>query len=593
MWRRIVLGLVVIAMSSGTVFSYEQYVEDVVSGNQTVCRWTRLAVERHLRDLERQNTTEFPFYFDHDEARRSISFAHQLQHSQGFTGSLRLESWQQFGWASTFGWRRQSDGLRRFTKIYREVARKNGKTFEAAAMVNYAWHAEKEPGPEAYCLAVDREQAKKPYSEIVKQNLSNPSLARRVREYRTGSGTLVKLKDTAAFIRPVPRDAKRQDSWNPYVILVDEYHAHPTNELINVFESGMGARRRPLTIIITTAGTNLQGPAFEEERSALTRILDGTVSPAPEHYWGIIYTLDDGDDYNDRSVWPKANPNIGVSFNEEYLDQRIQEAVISPRKLSDVLTKNFNMWLQSDTRWLNDNAWMGCDSPVNEESLRGRDAFGGLDLASHLDITALAWAFPPTDAEMVYQLVWRFFIPESFWVGSQLYEGEAGIIKRSELDRVPYRDWWRSGHVIATPGDVIDYAFVEDVIREDMQKFNIREAAYDPWNASEITSHLEDSLDLVQYRQSYGTMSPATKTFERLVMAQQVAHGGHPVSRWMMSNTEIKSDRQDNIMPMKPKRDVRGKRIDGIVAAIMALHRAALHKESESSYERRGVRTLG
>jgi phage terminase large subunit-like protein len=581
MWRRFLVAAFIGVALVNNAFTYHQYAVDVRSGEQVACKWTRLAVDRWFRDLDRQGTDDFPYVFDEPRAQRYISFAHQLEHTQGFSGKIELEPWQQFAWANIFGWVHRDTGLRRFTKAYREVARKNGKTVEGGAMMNAAWHLDGEIGAEQFFLAVDRNQARKAYDEAVRQNTQNRVLAARVKEYRS-SHRLTKLNDPAAFMTPVSRDHKSQDSWNPHAILVDEYHAHPTNELINVYESGMGARKQPLTLIITTAGTNTNGPAYQEERNLITKILEGSISPVPEHIWGIIYTLDDGDRWEDPSVWVKSNPNLGVSFYREYLEKRISEAQGSPRKASDVLTKNFNVWLNSETRWMDHSVWMRGSAAVNEEKLEGSGACGGLDLSMTTDITALCWAFPEQE-DGRHPLLWRFFIPED------------ELVDRAHRDQVDYAAWIRAGYMIATPGQTVDYDVVLEVIREDANRFGARSIGYDPWHAGNFERELDGEIELIKYPQRYSGMAVPTQLFERYVIDGKIAHGDNPVAAWMMSNVELKEDRQGNIMPMKPRRDAYGKRIDGIVAAIMALHQVtsgdgyASNAEWESLVLSRGI----
>ena len=571
---------------SSPVFAYYQYAADVRSGDQVACKWVKLAVDRWYSDLDRQGTTEFPWIFDERRANRYIEFTRRLEHTQGFSGTFDPEPWQQFAIANIFGWVHQDTGLRRFRKSYREVARKQGKTFTAAAELNAALHLDGEHGPEIFCLAVDRDQAMKAYTYVREQNENHALLAKRLKFYEGQAPKLIGAKsednptglDKSTLVRPVTKDAKKQDSWNPHVVLVDEYHAHKTNELISVYESGMGARKQPLTLIITTAGTNYDGPAYQEERATLTRMLSGEI-PMLERFWGIIYTLDDGDDYTDERVWIKANPNLGVSIYEDYLRDRVEEAIASPRKSVDVLTKNFNVWQSSETRWMSPEVWQRNNHPVDEESLVGAKPAGGLDLSLTTDITALAWAFPANESGR-HPMIWRFFLP-----GDRLTE-------RIRRDRVPYDLWIRQGWIIACPGETIDYEIVAQTIIQDAEKFGAERIGYDPWHAGDVEDSVKHAIDLVKYRQNYSDMSNPSLMFEHLTINGQIAHGGNPVMTWMISNTEVKSDRQANIMPMKPRRDAYGKRIDGVPAGIMALDIVRGGSPESSVYEGRGVRTL-
>jgi len=576
-----------VAVSGHTEYTAEHYMEDVLSGRQVACKWVKLAVERQILDLDRaaRRDPEFPYYFDRDQAKRAIDFTQQLRHTQGEWANprlhdtrLKLEPWQQFIDWVTFGWRREG-GVRRFTRCYIEVARKNGKTVMGAAIGNYVCFLDspREPGAEGYCVATKKEQAKKSWDEMRMQVEKHPFLRNKIRTYKQSS-TLV-VPGTATRIRLIGKDSQTEDGMNPHFVLVDEYHAHTDHSMLEVMESAMGARRQPLVYIITTAGFDKNSVCYQEEHSLAERILERSIQPVPEKVFVIIYTLDEGDDWTDRRVWVKANPNLGVSVSYEYLEERVQEALQSPTKQNDVLTKNFNMWTQAQTRWIPDEKWVSCAGEIDEEALVGRPCYVGLDLSATVDITAYCLCFPAIAGGEKYRLLWRFFMPEE------------GLLERERRDRVPYLTWRDQGLIIATPGDVIDYDAVKQELDRDLKRYVVQEISFDPWHAQEISNHYTAAgLSMLEIRQTYNGMAGYTATFEKKVLAGEILHDGNPVMRWMLSNTEVKSDRQDNIMPMKPRRDASGKRIDGVVAAIMALGRAVSVRESARSvYEERGM----
>jgi phage terminase large subunit-like protein len=570
------------------VYSAEQYIDDVKHGRVVVCKWVRLAVERHLEDLERQGSTEFPYHFDEAQARRAIDFIQQLHHTKGewanprkHNPQIRLEPWQQFIAWSVFGWR-DSGGYRRFNKVYMEVGRKNGKTVYAAGIGNYAFLMDRprEIGPEVYAIATKRDQAKIVWSEAERQIRAHQFLKTKTRTYKQSS-TIV-IPGTASQFRPLGQDSDTEDGLNPHCVIVDEYHAHPDNRMINVMESGMGSRRQPLTFIITTAGFDKNSACYQEERTLVTQMLEGDLDPKPENYFGIIYTLDEGDDWTNPEVWIKANPNLGVSVRWEYIEGRVQTALHSPRKQNDVLTKNLNIWTQAETRWIRSEVWSRGNIPAEEEALTGRPCYVGMDLSASQDITALVYDFPPVEPGEPHKQVYRFFIP-----------GDT-ITEKSRKDKVPYNVWVKNGLVHATPGDVIDYDYIEQVLLEDAEKFEFMEIAYDPWKAQEIVNHLtEAGFTMVPIYQRYSGMAVHTDAFEKAILAGAIAHGGNPVMQWMISCTEVKSDRQGNIMPMKPERSATGRRIDGVVAGIMAYGRAVVnHGENGSVYDDRDLVVL-
>jgi phage terminase large subunit-like protein len=580
--RRLLLVIFISVVFMTTQYTAAQYIKDVTSGKQVACKWVKLAVERHLNDLKRaeKKDPDFPYYFDEKAAKRVIDFKQQLRHTQGEWANprlhdtrIRLEPWQQFIDWVLFGWRREG-GYRRFNKSYIEVAKKNGKTTGAAATANYCFLVDqpREIGPEIYCIATKKDQARKAWDEMKNQIEKDPFLRNKTRVYKQHS-TIV-IPGTPAKVRLLGKDSKTEDGLNPHFTLVDEYHAHPDNSMLEVMESAEGAREQPLIYIITTSGFNKDSACYQEEHMLSERVLEGSADPKPENFFCIIFTLDEEDDWTDPKVWIKSNPNIGVSLRWEFLEDRIKSALHSPAKQNKVKTKNLNIWTQAETRWILDEVWMKCNFPVDPEALLGRSCFGGMDLSASQDITAIVYTFPPLGNEELYQQLYRFFIPGD------------NIIEREQRDKVSYSYWVEKGLVIATPGDVIDYDFIEQQFLEDAGKYDIQETAYDPWRAHEVVNHMtNEGLTMVPIRQSYFGMASPTDIFEKKVLGRKVAHGGNPIMRWMVSCTEVKSDRQGNIMPMKPRRETTGKRIDGVTAGIMSLGRAAINTEPDASIE--------
>ena len=558
-----------------------QYIKDVTSGKVTTCNWVKLAVKRHLDDLERSKDPSFPYYFDEKSAIRKITFSQDQRHIKGEWAKQRLkltlEPWQQFIDWCLFGWKRKTTHTRRFTKAYIEVARKNGKTLMAATTANFCLFADGEEGAEVYFCATKRDQAKIAWSDAHAQIQKNPILKNKTSTFKMSS--TVTLAGTSSFMRPVGQDSDTEDGLNPHFVLVDEYHAHRSSDLINVMEDGMGSRTQPLLYIITTAGYDKNSPCHTEERTMITGMLDGTLDPKPEHVFGVIYSLDEGDDWTDQKVWVKANPNLGVSVYPEFLKSQISQALASPQKQNSVLTKNFNIWTQAVSRWIGAETWDACIGTMPD--LRGRKCFAALDLSTNIDITAWVLCFPPQDMEKQYNFLYRFFIPEE------------NLREREQRDKVPYSLWIDQGWVSATPGNVIDYDFIEAQILEDAEVYDIQEAAYDPWNSTSIINNLnEEEISMVPFRQGFASMSPASKEFEKKVLAKELNHGNNPVIKWMVSCTELKTDPAGNIKPVKPDRQKSGKRIDGVVASIMALDRACQVEPATSAYDERGVLSI-
>jgi phage terminase large subunit-like protein len=566
-------------------YTAEKYISGVKLGKITACKWAKLAVSRHLNDLKRIGKKDFPYHFDAEYAKRAVDFIQQLEHTKGKSANrsvnddicIKLEPWQQFIIWQLEGWR-DKEGFRRFTRAYIEVARKNGKTTLAAALANFHFFADKprEIGPEIYFAATKQQQAALAWEESDRQIRRHPVLNKLAQTYR--SNKHIVIPSTAAVMRPLGRDSKTEDGLNPSFAVIDEYHAHPDSGMIDVIESGMGAREQPLLIIITTAGNNYTGPCIEEH-GHLKKMLEGSIPPV-NNFFGIIYTLDENDDWKNPKAWVKANPNLGVSVDIKRLEEQIALAASSTVKITNIKTKRLNIWCKPVLGWIGFDAWKNCGKvKYAENELTGRACCGGMDLSSTQDISALCLSFRPQSEGEPYKHLYRFYIPEE------------KVSEKEDLDKVPYRAWVDEGLIIATPGDVIDYDFIERDILNWAAAYEIKEFAYDPFHALEIVNHLKNAgVNMIPIQQGYRMMAPMCSVFEKHVLSKEMAHNGNPVMAWMVSCVEMKSDRQGNVMPMKPRRGSSGKRIDGVVANIMALGRASFQTYAEKSvYEERGL----
>jgi phage terminase large subunit-like protein len=322
----------------------------------------------------------------------------------------------------------------------------------------------------------------------------------------------------------------------------------------------MGARRQPLSWIITTAGVYDPESIGWELHERATQVLDGVIED--DTFFAFIAAADEGDDFTDPATWAKANPNLGISVKLEYMAEQCDRAKTTPSYLNTFLRYHLNIWTQQRDRWIPIERWNECTRVVDESALLGRSCYGGLDLSATTDLTALALCFPQDDG--FFDLVFRVWCPKDT------------IIRRSKEDRVQYDAWERSGWLIPTPGNVVDYAFVVAEIAALADRYQIEELAYDPWNATQTAIELGDrGLLCVEFRQGYQSMSEPSKAFEKLVTSHKIGHatpkGINPLVRWALSNAAIKRDPAENIKP--DKSSARG-RIDPIVAAIMATGRA-------------------
>jgi phage terminase large subunit-like protein len=505
------------------------------------------------------------YWYDPEAAERVVTFIESLcRHSKGeWRGQLIvLEAWQKDELLRPlFGWMR-ADGTRLFRIAYVEMARKNAKSTIAAAIGLYLLAGDQEGGAEVYSSATKRDQAKIVHDAAVAMVKASPELRRWIKSQRFN----LSCERLGSKFEPLSSDSNTLDGLNPHGNIVDELHAHKDRTLWDVLDTGMGARRQPLTFGITTGGTYEPESIGWQLHEHAIKVLEGVLKD--DAFFTLVCCADPEDDWRKPETWWKANPNLGVSVRGDFLAAQCQKAEQQPSFLNEFLRKHLNIWTQQQDRWLPIEKWNACDEDrprvwhvARETELEGQACYAGLDLSTKLDLTALVLAFAPEPG--VLELLPRFWVPE------------ATIARRSKQDRVPYDAWQRDGWLIATPGDVVDYDFIRADVGRLAARFGIQEIGFDPWNATQIATQLSgDGLQMVEVRQGYKTLSEPCKEFEKLITAGRVRHGGHPILRWMVSNVSLRRDPNDNIAPDKSSS---GDRIDGVVAAIMALSRQIVH----------------
>lgn len=522
------------------------YVDRVLSGERVAGELEILAVKRYLDDVE--NATEKGFYFDEKAAKLVFAFFTLLKHFKGeWAGKeFELEDWQCFIIWNVFGWKTK-DGRRRFSEAGVEVARKNGKTTFAAGIALYMLELDGEPGAEIYSAAVDKDQASVCW-DAAKAMVGQSEKLQRSISY---SKTSIFDEKTASFYKPLSKETKNKDGLNPHCAICDELHAWPTDEIFGLISTGMGARRNPLIFCITTAGKNMTLPYYDR-RTHYVNILKGIKNE--ESTFCIIYSPDKGDDWHDVSTWSKASPNYGISVYEEYYQTEFEKAKNKGGTTEvDFKTKNLNMWVDAPDVWIPDDKVLLCDLGTKDEDLIGKECYAGLDLASEVDINALALYFPTQKA-----VKYHFWIPE-------------GKVLQKE-DRVDYRLWKEQGFMQITPGDVIDIDWITADIDKELKKYDVKNIAYDPAKAYNgvVQGLQKNGYDGVmeEYRQDIRNMSEPTKKLEGMLMSAGIDLMKNPVIRWMLRNVVVYHDPNDNIK-LDKKRST--EKIDGVVATVNAI----------------------
>lgn len=527
----------------------EAYVRGVLDGTTAACQWARLACERHERDKVAGRWRWSPRH-----AERVCVFLERLVHIKGEWARrplkqrlIKLEPWQCFAICSVFGWLRE-DGTRRYRQAYEEVPRKNAKSTKAAGIGLYMLTADGEEGAEVYSGATTEHQAWEVFGPARMMALKSPDFAAHY-QVLIGAEQLTRI-DSAAKFEPLIGDPG--DGASPSCALVDEYHEHQTARLYDAMQTGMGARRQPLQLVITTAGSNIAGPCYAL-RDHATRVLLGLVED--EETWACIWTIDDGDDWTDPKVWRKANPNFGVSVMEDFLDARRREAMQRAGRQAIILCKHLNVWSRTHTRWINPMQWDACRvDGLRRLNFAGAPCWIGLDLASKIDMAALVMLFSAGDNRIA--AFGRYFLPEAT---VELPENEH------------YRTWRAQGLLTVTDGDVIDYDAIEQVIDEVKSQHEIRCVAYDPYQATQFSTRmLAKGVPMVEVGATVKNFSDPMKSLEAAVIAAALEHDGDPVLAWAASNVVAHRDAKDNVYPRKERNE---NKIDPIVALIMALGR--------------------
>lgn len=526
-----------------------QYVENVKNQTFPTGRYELLAVERFERDLENEE-----YYFDWDTVLEQLTFiSTKCKHSKGSLAGqfVKLEPWQSFILANVYGFRRKSNNRRKYRKALIEVARKNGKTTLLAGIALYhLLEMDKEAGAEIYSIATKVDQSKISWNIAKAMVNQNDYLSNRIVIYQN------KLVYNNSIFVPLASESKKTDGLNPSMVIADEIHAFPDGDMVDVMTTGMGARENPLLFQITTAGFDMNGYGYKEHEYA-TSILEGSIED--ESYFSIVFALDEDDDYQDTANWRKANPNLNISVYPEYLESTFNEAKSSPAKLNSFKVKNLCLWQNVSTRWIDYSIWEKNIGTFDASTLNGAVAYGGIDLSTNLDLTAFVLNFPPQKEGDKHKKLYHFFLPEE------------GIIEKEREDKVPYRYWAEQGYLTLTEGAVIDYQVVSEKIQKWLNLYNIQYIAADRWRLLDLTRLMPEYEDIfIEFSQGIRAMSPASLEYERQIKLGNFETNNNPIMNWMIGNTEIKLDENNNIKVVKPKRDKTGKRIDGVIADIMA-----------------------
>ena len=530
-----------------------------------------------MRKLKKYKPTKFmakTSHYNKDAADYAVMFIESLCHTKGTWAGKPFEliDWQEQIIRDLFGVLKPN-GYRQFNTAYIEIPKKQGKSELAAAVALLLLCGDGEERAEVYGCAADRNQAKIVFDVAVDMVRFCPALSKRVKILE--SQKKITYLPTNSSYQVLSADVANKHGFNTHGVIFDELHTQPNRKLFDVMLQGSGdARMQPLYFLITTAGNDTNSICYEVHQKAIDIAEGRKVDPT---FYSVIYGAAEDEDWTDPKVWKKANPSLGITVGIDKVKAACESAQQNPGEENAFRQLRLNQWVKQSVRWMPMDKWDACAFPVSEDDLEGRICYGGLDLSSTTDITAFVLVFPPLDEEDKYYVLPYFWIPEET------------LDLRVRRDHVPYDLWERQGTLMTTEGNVVHYGYIEKFIEQLGERFNIREIAFDRWGAVQMVQNLEGmGFTVVPFGQGFKDMSPPTKELMKLTLEQRIAHGGHPVLRWMMDNIFIRTDPAGNIKADKEKST---EKIDGAVAAIMALDRAIRcgNDTSASVYDSRGI----
>ncbi|MEI7672330.1 MAG: terminase TerL endonuclease subunit [Deltaproteobacteria bacterium] len=454
------------------------------------------------------------------------------------------------------------DGFRQYRTCYTEIPKKNGKSELCAALGLYMLTNDKEDGAEVYLAAADREQASIVYQAAATMVSNNPELSKHIKRLDSRKRLVYAKKNS--FLQVLSSESYTKHGLSPSCVIVDEIHAHPNGELYEILTAGSDyGRRQQVVLIITTAGIYDRNSIWWKLRTRAQQVKAGIIEDP--RFLPVLYLADEKDDPTDEALWQRVNPSIGQIFSMDKIRQDYEEAKNDPVDYQNFLRFRLNIPIKSLSRWMPMDRWDSCADPVDLDSLKGRKCYGGLDLASKIDLAAFLLVFPPLEDGGTWDIVAKFYCPSE------------GILKRSRVDKVNYHIWEKQGFITATPGDCIDYAFIEEDIFRAAKDYDLREIGFDSWNATSTANRIMEMLNptnadngfrMMEIRQGARSFNEPAKDLLVKVMNKQIRHGGQPVLRWCFDNLVMRSDPNGNVAPDKQRAT---EKIDGAVSLIMAM----------------------
>ena len=552
----------------------EQYVDDVLSGRRIAGKLEVLACKRHRNDLQRSKSDpDFDYRLDPARANHICFFIETMPHVKGKLAKigadgtrprLIMEPWQVFATVSLFGWV-DAEGVRRFVYAYIEIAKKNGKSTWAAAIALYMAFVDGEAGAEVYAAATGYDQAKIVWQDAKMMVEYSPAFRERFGVSTTQY--LIKAEHNNSIFKPLSSDkGGTKDGLNVHFAVEDELHAHKDSSMYDIIADGIASREQPMILAITTAGNDRTGVCYRE-RTTVYNMLHGKIQL--ERYFGLIFCLDEKDKWDDPKNWGKANPSLGAALSMSYLLDKAEKVKETPSMEPLFRQKSLNQWVGAVNGWLQRATWQAARYDIAEKAFAGVACFGGLDLASRLDLAGWCKLYPRlgNDGRVHWHVFSRQYINSKVVESSKAINGE----KRPDV----YHEWAAQGWLTVTTGNSTDFDEIERDILDSHIESKFYEIGYDQHNGHQLAQHLIDAdISLVEIPQVWKYASPAMKWLEALLADGRLHHNGDPVLEWCVLNVVVKPDNNQNIFPLKASP---AQKIDAAVALINAAARAMFY----------------
>ena len=513
-------------------------------------------------------------YYDKAAADHAVAFFESLCHTKGdfYRQPFKLLPWEEQLVRDVYGIYKE-DGTRNFTTVAVFIPKKNGKTEISSALGLYMLTAGGQQRGEIYACAATREQASLSFDVACDMVRLNKTLSKYC-EIRPSRKTII-YKPTRSIFRALSSDAGAASGVNVSCLLFDELWVQKDRKFFDMMTKGTSDSRKDfIHFIISTAGDNTNTICYEVYQKAKDILSGKKVDPT---FYPVIFEAERDEDWSDPKVWAKANPSLGVTIDIEKVKAAYESARQNPSEEASFRQLRLNQWTTAIKRWMPSDAWAKCAFPVDPEELKGRVCYGGLDLSSTTDLSAFVLVFPPEDEDDKYQILPFCWVPEDT------------MRQRIKRDHVPYDIWAKQGYLKTTPGNVVDYGYIEHEIEQLSLVYNIKCIAFDRWGAYEMSQKLDEmGLNVVPFGQGFVSMAQPTRDLMRFTLEQKIAHGGHPVLKWCVENVVVRRDPAENEKPDKAKSN---ERIDLAVALIMALDMATRNGNNPGSsiYDDRGL----